>query len=254
MTTGTIVLYRYKHIILNNIVTLSLYKPSPYKFYSPALQSGGFNNNKSIPELILEIKNKKREYKLNEDQFYSARADYKNLIKAKVLDSKLSDKSKNTEMKDIMRFYDSYFDEESGNTREEGIKELEVYLVEEIQTAKKNTTNLIKEIKELHKDLETKKALEENKNILPPIIAMYNPILFSILLTIFSCCISFNLIDFNLNYFIFHILDVVIPTIMISTVLFAWESYRLYSKVRRYYNAGKTIYIFCKNWLIKILK
>jgi hypothetical protein len=72
VTTGTIILYKYKYFIFNIIVPLSLYIPSPHKFYSVALQSSGLSN-KSVSELILEMRNKKREYNINAEQFYGAR-------------------------------------------------------------------------------------------------------------------------------------------------------------------------------------
>jgi uncharacterized membrane protein len=157
-------------------------------------------------------------------------------------------------MKEIMEYYESYFDEDSGNTREEGIKQLQDYLEEEIKIHRDKTINVKKNIDEIQKELDTRKAVEENKNIFIPIIPMYNPIIFNIFLTIFSFCIYFNLIDFNLNYLILHIPDVVLPTIITSILLFVWEYYRLYSKVRKYYNIGKIIYIFCKKLFIKLLK
>ena len=62
----------------------------------------------------------------------------------------------------------------------------------------------------------------------------------------FSLSIYLELIDFNIDYLYFHIPEVVIPTIITSTVLFIWEYYRLYSKVKKYYNIGKVIFMFCK--------
>ena len=245
MVGWAIILYRYKSFMLNNIVRLSLYRPSPHRFYSVALQSGGWNN-KSIPELLLEIKSKKREYNNNVDHFKNARTELKNLMKAKYLDSKLQDKSKNREMEEIIKFYEAYFDKDSGNTRAEGIAQLEGYLDEEIRTYLKNMSNIKKNIDEIQKELETKKAVEENQNTFIPIIPMYSPIIFSIFLTIFSFCISFKLIDFNLIFLNFHIPEFVIPTAITSILLFVWQYYRLYSKVRKYYKIGKIIYMFCK--------
>lgn len=76
---------------------------------------------------------------------------------------------------------------------------------------------------------------------------MYSSIIFRIFLAVFSICISFNLIDFNLNYLICHLPNVVIPTIITNVVLFIWESYRLYSKFNKYYKLCKTIISYVKN-------
>jgi len=72
------------------------------------LQSGVWNN-KSIKELMLERKKLGKEYSNNYEQYQSASAEWKNLIRAKDLDNKLSDKSLNGEMKQIMKFFESFF-------------------------------------------------------------------------------------------------------------------------------------------------
>jgi hypothetical protein len=41
--------------------------------------------------------------------------------------------------------------------------------------------------------------------------------------------------------------------ILTNIVLFVWEYYRLYSKVRKYYKLGKIIYIFCKEKFLLII-
>jgi hypothetical protein len=164
-------------------------------------------------------------------------------------------------MNAIMKYYNSYFDEYSGNTREEGIKQLEGYLKEELDSSKHNISKLRKDMAEIKKEMDAKKAVEDakkavedNKNTFFPVIPMYSPSIFRIFLTIFSICISFKLIDFNLNYLIFHLPEVVIPTIITSVVLFAWECYRLYSKFRKYYKVGKIIYMFCKKKIYSFYK
>jgi hypothetical protein len=59
---------------------------------------------------------------------------------------KLSDKSKNGEMKKIMEFHESFFDEDSGNSREEGIGQLNSYLEEEKNGYRKNIMNIKKKV------------------------------------------------------------------------------------------------------------
>jgi prefoldin subunit 5 len=260
MVTGTIILSRYKYFILNNIALLSSDVPSPHSFYSVPLQSGVWEN-KSIKELFIELKKKCAEYNDNMSQHNSTIKDLTNLKKAKDLDTKISDKSKNRDMNEIIKYYDTFFDKDSGNDREEGIKQLEGYLKEELSGFKDNLRKIKKDIDEIKKEKDAKKAVEdakkaveENKNTFFPLIPMYSPSIFRILLTIFSICISFKLIDFNLNYFIFHLPEVVIPTIITSVVLFAWECYRLYSKFRKYYKVGKIIYMFCKKKIYSFYK
>jgi hypothetical protein len=224
-----------------------------------SLQSGVWEN-KSLKELFLELRKKSLEHNDKVLLYSSTKKDLTNLARAKYLDTKLPDKSTNGEMNVIMRYYNTYFDPDSGNTREEGIKQLQDYLKEELNTSKYNINKLRKDIDEIKKAMDAKKAvedakkpvedakkaIEDNKKTFFPIIPMYSPIIFRIFLTIFSICISFKLIDFNLNYLIFHIPEVVIPTIITSVVLFAWESYRLYSKFKKYYKLGKIVYMFCK--------
>lgn len=261
MTIGTIILYISKYLnniykYLNNIysylfnnIPLSSDIPSPHKFCSMDLKSSG-TNSKSIQELILERKSIVRELKRSTAEHNSIIDELRNLRKAEDLDKMLSDKTKNREMNKIMEFHESFFDEDSGNTREDGIEQLRAYWIEEKKGYYKDHLDLKKKIKDLDEELDkkkaAKKAAEENENTFIPIIPMYSPIVFRIFLTIFSFCIYFKLIDFNLNYLIFHLPDVTIPTTIISIVWFVWEYYRLYSKGRKYYKVGKTIYMFCK--------
>jgi hypothetical protein len=52
-------------------------------------------------------------------------------------------------MNEIMKFYESYFDEESGNTREEGIKQLEASLREECKVYTKQAEDITAKIKDI---------------------------------------------------------------------------------------------------------
>lgn len=73
-------------------------------------------------------------------------------------------------MQKIIKHYDSFFDEDSGNTREEGLKQLKEYLVEDVDTKsnkKKDLENelktMIEEINTITATLKNKKAVENNK-------------------------------------------------------------------------------------------
>jgi hypothetical protein len=94
VTSGTVILYLYKSYILNNIAALYLYKPSPHRFDSVALQCGGWDT-KSIQELVSEMRKNVPEYKKSFEQYTSANNELKTLLKAKDLDDKLPDKSQN---------------------------------------------------------------------------------------------------------------------------------------------------------------
>nr|YP_010692857.1 hypothetical protein P1Q94_mgp10 [Periconia digitata]WCA44856.1 hypothetical protein [Periconia digitata] len=140
-------------------------------------------------------------------------------------------------MKKIMEFYESYFDEESGNTRQEGLDQVKEYLEEELKTRGNSLKNLQKNINELNKEITSKKeaeelarkelekASEENKNLLIPMIPINFSFIFRVLLTIFSFSIYFNLFEFTIP-------DIILPGIIISMVLFLWECYRLYNRVK----------------------
>jgi hypothetical protein len=226
----------------------------------------GIWDKKSTSELLLEMSNKTKEHQDNMGQYQESLNTLKTFRKAENLDKALSKNSlsnpeQNVEMKRLIEFYSTFFDEDSGNTREEGIKQLRRYLIDEVK-ADQNEANLSKKyLDDIKKEIDIRKevpknkeAIEENKNIFIPIIPMHVRILFRILLTFFSFGIYFKLIDFNLNYLIPYIPEVVIPTIFTSLVLFIWEYYRLYSKARKYYKVGKTTYMFCKKKIYSFYK
>jgi hypothetical protein len=87
-----------------------------------------------------------------------------NLRKAKDLDAKISDKSKNYDMNQIMKFFDSFFDEDSGNTREEGIKEVEDFLQEERKLHIANCTKIKKDLEDIKTEYFRRKAAVEQSN------------------------------------------------------------------------------------------
>lgn len=65
---------------------------------------------------------------------YKREKGIKSFFKALGLDDVLEDKTKNIDMQKIIKHYDSFFDEDSWNTREEGLKQLKEYLVEDVDT------------------------------------------------------------------------------------------------------------------------
>lgn len=210
-------------------------------------------------------------YKNSVESHRSARDELKIFRKAKSLEDKIANKSLNREMNEIMSHYETYFDEESGNSRKEGIQQLQEYLEGEAKSSFNTYTTVklkLDQIKqeidkrkavENQKDIEEKKAVEnqkvvedtekavdEHKNTvlsILPILPMYSFTIIRLFLTIFSLFIYFKFIDFDLNYLRVNIPEI---TIVTSIVLFVWEYYRLYSKVRNYCKIGKIIYIYCK--------
>ena len=209
-----------------------------------ALESGIWST-KSVAELLLERKNKAKEHNTNVQSYKDSIEDLKHFTKAENLEKILTDKSTNSDMNKIMEFHPVFFDEESGNNRESGVKELKRYLEEEVKAQTSLCEKTQKYLEDLTKELNARKEIEETKNTFIPIISFYSPILFRVFLTIFSLCIYFKLIDFNINYWIFDLPEVVIPTIITSVVLFVWEYYRFYNGIRKYYNIFKLIYMFC---------
>jgi hypothetical protein len=186
-----------------------------------------------------------KEYNENASQGKGIVETIKELDKVSKLDDKLSDKSKNREMEKFIEKYPSFFDEESGNNREEGISQLKGYLEEEKKSYLYACMNLKKDIDEIKKELDSKKEVEQTTKTIFPIVSIHNPIIFRVLLPIFSFFIFFDLLGFNLQN-LFSIPDIIIPTIMSSTVYFLWKSYRIYSKIKNYYTISKRIYIYCK--------
>lgn len=231
--------------LLDNIAPLSMYKFRSPCFYNEPLQSG-FWSTKSVEELVLERRNKMKEYNENASQGKGIVETIKGLDKVSKLDDKLSDKSKNREMEEFIEKYPSFFDEESGNTRKEGISQLKGYLEEEKRSYLSRCMNLKKDIDEIKKELDSKKEVEQTIKTIFPIVSIHNPIIFRVLLSIFSFFIFFDLLGFDLKN-LFSIPNIIIPTIMTSTVYFLWKSYRIYSKIKNYYTISKRIYIYCKN-------
>lgn len=251
----------------------SLCNPNPHKFNSVCLQSAGWDK-KSIQELFSEMRQNLPLYRSSTESYRSALDELKIFRKAKSLDDKLANKSANREMNEIMSHYETYFDEDSGNSREEGVQQLQEYLEGEAKThfntyraVKLKLDQIKQEIEkrkavEDKKDIEDKKAVENEKIVedtekavdqhkntflsILPILPMNSFTIIRLFLTIFSLFISFKFIDFDLNYLIVNIPEIAIVT---SIVLFVWEYYRLYSKVRKYCKIGKIIYMHCKKKL-----
>ena len=262
-------LYMYKSFILNRIVPLTIHSPSPHKFYSVGLLSGSWDNQ-SLKELLLENQKNSSLCKESYLRYKSIEHELKMLDKAISLDDKLSDKTKNGEMNKIISYYETYFDEDSGNTREEGIKQVHGYLKEEAKSHLNNHKNIKMKIDNIQKEIDKRKAVEGNKKAeeeikkavennqntfsILPLISINSFTILRILLSIFSWFIYFKLIDFNLYYLIPNMPDVTIPMIFTSIVLFVWEYYKLYSKVRKYYKLGKIIYMFCEEKLSLIIR
>ena len=105
--------------------------------------------------------------------------------------------------------------------------------------------NLKKDIDEIKKELDSKQEVEQTIKIIFPIVSIHNPIIFHVLLSIFSFFIFFDFLGFDLKN-LFSIPNIIIPTIMTSTVYFLWKFYRIYSKIKNYYTISKRIYIYCK--------
>lgn len=188
------------------------------------------------------------EYKENKEQL-------RILEKFSKIDSVITDKSTNTELAKIMEHYNSYFDEESGNTKEEGINQLKEYLKQEKDASANTYKKATEEASELKKILLDKGCIFRNpsKSLTPesntsklsesstrpsklsqstlsseldkksffPIIPFFGYTVFfiRIFLAIFSVCITFKFIDLNLNFLLSLIPEGIIPEVAIPTII-----------------------------------
>jgi len=89
VTSGTIFLYCYKSFIVNNIAPCNACNPSPHKFDSVALYSGGWDT-KTSQELIVEMKKNLPIYTESHKQYSNATSALKTFQRAKELDSRTS--------------------------------------------------------------------------------------------------------------------------------------------------------------------
>ena len=184
-----------KSSLLINIIRIYIYKyflrkygrliaytsdrhyPRPHKFCNIGLKSGGWDKN-TIQELLAERKKLLEVHGQNLKQYREAKDELESVIRAKNLDLQLPDKSKNWDMNKIMSFYESFFDEDSGNTREEGINQLQDFLKGEVNLYKNNCSKIMKDIDDIRieflkkkdaellkkqKDAETMKSSEDTK-------------------------------------------------------------------------------------------
>jgi hypothetical protein len=127
-----------------------------------ALQSGIFDN-KSTKELMAERKKLLDDHSDRLEEFTKAKDELKQFELAKKLEDKLTDKTKNNEMNAIIKFYASYFDEDSGNSREEGIKQLESFLKEETKTYCKRAQDLVQKCNTIAEEVITRRKIFEEK-------------------------------------------------------------------------------------------
>lgn len=188
------------------------------------------------------------------EAFYESERELRLFNRAKALDDKLLDKSKNGEMNEMIKFYASFFDEESGNDREQGIKKVQDYLTGEAQSktaiyvrekARVFTMDTVIDLhikdmqdqavkarymseenerkrkrEEYEEEFKRKRMTLEKKNIFLPIIPIYNPIIFHLFFTILAFSISFGLIPFDLSCINLYIPEFAIPTIISNFILF----------------------------------
>ena len=160
---------------------LSLSTPSPHRFSSIPLKSVGWDK-KTIQELLLERERDINERNSKLDEFKKSQEELNYITRASNLEDILSDKTKNDDMNKIIAFYETYFDEESGNTRKEGINQLKEYLNGELWTRSNDIKKLQEKILEINKVIHSKKeaeqaakkaaenVTEENKKYFIPII------------------------------------------------------------------------------------
>ena len=135
----------------NYITPLHLYTPSPHKFYSVRLVSGIWDN-KSNSELLLELSNKTKENEDNRQQLSTS------LEPLEILNRKPANLKEQLELNRLMSFYSSFFDEDSGNTKEEGINQLKNYLDEESKLLRQKAYLSQKYLDDLKKEIDIRSS------------------------------------------------------------------------------------------------
>lgn len=235
-----------------------LQEPKAHGFDSITLKSSIWDT-KSINELMSEKQNTGKNLSDSKNELLGLKKDLDDLKKAQIVDrSTNGDMSRNGHLRVMRDAYPEYFDDESGNTPREGIKQLGNYLVSEFHVVKKKRDEQKKIYAEINQVLEAKRALEENTNMIIPFIPFttYSPIIFSIFLTMISFCFYFKFIDINFDMYQinFFVPEVVIPAVLSSAFHLLWESYRFYSNIKKYCKLGKMAYIFCEKKIMEIYK
>jgi len=238
---------RIIYLVFNNSLLayylISLEEPKVHYFTYVCLKS---SPPISEDELETFIKHKKEcKYEL-----LDADEALKTLRKALELDKIIPDKSKNRSMQEIMSHYKEFFDEDSGNNKQEGLKQLYKELSDDL----KNKHSKYKKAKE---NLEQYKSNSQSiifflcrfnfislKHILPYITFILSAL--SLLLTITSVFPDIYINVFlYIPDFVFDIRDYIQSIIKYEIILdlptFIWSCYKLWQKTKWYIKIGNKI-------------
>jgi len=240
---------------------ITMEEPSPHRFTNIPLRSASSSSidNEELRTLIQD-KNKCK------DEMAQAHEAVQDIVKAVRLDKMLPDKSQNKSMRDIMAHYKEYFDEESGNTKQEGLKQIYEELSKDFNLKLEKYKKAKKRFDEFNISSQyiCPILISGNINLILPFFKYILPYI-TLLLSIISLVIS---IGFTFNYnillyipdFIWNIYNYVIDFIKYEIVLtlptLIWSYYTLCKKYKRYFNISINItykiYYFLKNYYIII--
>lgn len=229
----------------------------PHFFDSPCLKSAS----------LKEIKQVKQQLNISKSDYLNAKKELSELNKADVLENMLPDVSRNNTMNYLMTQYRSFFDEESGNTREQGIDQLKTYLREDLAIKRKFYMDALRaHDKAINGESSSSKDLNKGESsnmnstfilaILPKniyiniilryLISLLNTIFIVIGFIVFLTSIGFMDISFYItDYIIDSILEYISNLvyikyeIIITIPLFLWNCISFIRKLFKYISFAK---------------
>lgn len=184
------------------------------------------------------------------DELTELKDSLKTIKDAVRLDSILPDKSQNSSMKTILSHYKEFFDEESGNTVEEGLNQLR----KELSADYKFKYNKYEEIKKELGVLESNWQSSSFFIVFPinnvffkliNIILPYVTLLISLVISVMFIMPNLELFMFMPDFifdFIHFIQNVIKYEIILSLPIFIWSYYSFLRKIIKCINLGKRIY------------
>jgi formate hydrogenlyase subunit 3/multisubunit Na+/H+ antiporter MnhD subunit len=223
---------------------ITLRSPSVHSFvYLPIYSSP--SNIKDVEPLMA----KKKECK---EELMEAHEALKTLKGAIDLDKVLPDKSQNHTMKQIQSHYSAFFDEESGNSKQEGLKQLYTELLEDFNIKKNEYDKAKKNLNEFKPNSEAliTVIVTFNYNFIFSLLRIILPFI-TMFISAISLVISISTIFPGINIDIYipdivfyirnYIESIVKYEIFISLPTLMWSFYSILNKIKRYINMGKTI-------------
>jgi len=166
----------------------------PHSFANIPLMSTIGNTSETIKNLGKILSEKKHE-------LMDAKDALEILNKALDLDKKLSDKTKNSEMNRIIEYYSHFFDEESGNNRKQGIKQVLQELKQDFRVKNIAYNKAKQDFEKVRNSSAAEASNINSSNILPIIYVNFIPFNREILLYLFRCVLPLIGILISLDIF-----------------------------------------------------